>query len=358
MNWSKFWETNNSCMSLGKNIDRVPVLIDLPGDWVCEEMQLDNSRYYSDFDYQFEARERCDEQVYKEMGLHLTRLIDFGVIQDASIYGGIVNYEKKATPTLSPAIQDPDEILQFIEKMDRTNPMEAGLIPKYLEWREKYRVKTGIELTYGLSQKGAATMLGQICTITNFLTWTLTDPEMIELLVDCWIRTSIRYLDCMRRITGTTDRHDTFSIQSDVSGLMSPAMYRNMLMHAEKMLYDNYATDVGAVRYYHSDSHMLQHLDALREIGVNQVNIDPYIEPKRIMEKIPGVIIHGQIPPTGVLLYGKPEEIVNTVLKDIEQAGPTKQLIVTTAGSINPGTSLNNLKLVCETVERHGYIYS
>ena len=65
-----------------------------------------------------------------------------------------------------------------------------------------------------------------------------------------------------------------------------------------------------------------QHLDALREIGVNQVNIDPYIEPAAIMEKIPGVIIHGQIPPTSVLLYGTAEEIQRCVKRDIEQAGP------------------------------------
>ena len=357
MDWNDFWRMNAGCMSLGKDIQRVPVLIDIPGDWVCDKMQLDNSRYYSDFDYQFEARERCDELIYKEMGLHLTRLIDFGVIQDASIYGGKVSYEENATPTLSPVVQDPDDIPAFIDRIDRMDPLEAGLIPKYIEWREKYKARTGIELTYGLSQKGAATMLGQICTITNFLTWTLTDPEMIELLVECWVRTSIRYLDCMRKITGTTDRHDTFSIQSDVSGLMSPRMYRNMLMYAEKRLYDNYATDKNAVRYYHSDSHMLQHLDALREIGVNQVNIDPYIDSKQIMDKIPGVIIHGQIPPTTVLLYGSPEDIINTVKRDIEQAGPTRQLIVTTAGSINPGTPLENLKLVCETVEKYGYVY-
>ena len=64
------------------------------------------------------------------------------------------------------------------------------------------------------------------------------------------------------------------------------------------------------------------------------------------MEKMPGVIIHGQIPPTKVLLYGTPEQVYECAKRDIEQAGPTKQLVLCTAGSINPGTSFENLSNV------------
>ena len=53
MDWSAFWSLNQRCMSLKEGIQRVPVLIDIPGDWVCLKMQLDNAKYYSDFEYQY-----------------------------------------------------------------------------------------------------------------------------------------------------------------------------------------------------------------------------------------------------------------------------------------------------------------
>lgn len=88
-----------------------------------------------------------------------------------------------------------------------------------------------------------------------------------------------------------------------------------------------FAPDPGDMRFYHADSHMLHHLESLRKIGVNQVNIDPYIEPRQILEKMPEVVVSGQIPPTRVLLYGTPEDVIECAKRGIEQAGPGKHLI-------------------------------
>ena len=102
---------------------------------------------------------------------------------------------------------------------------------------------------------------------------------------------------------------------------------------------------------------MLHHLETLEEIGVNAVNIDPYIEPAQILEKMPNVVVHGQIPPLKILLNGSPEEVIAYAKRDIEQAGPGKHLVLCTAGSINPGTSFENLKAMCYAAEKYGYIY-
>ena len=97
---------------------------------------------------------------------------------------------------------------------------------------------------------------------------------------------------------------------------------------------------------------MLHHLETLKDMGVNQVNIDPYIEPKQILEKMPDVIIFGQIPPLKVLFMGTPEEVITCAKRDIGQAG--KQLVLTTAGSINPGTSFENIKAMCYAAQEYG----
>lgn len=357
LDMKKFWEINEKCKNLKGDIVRVPVSIHLDGDWICEHLKLDNAKYYSDFDYQQENRMRCSEITEKEFAYTIKPDVDFGVIMDSSIYGGTVNYESNATPTLKPAVNDPEEIDALIEKMQKADILEQGLIPKYLEWREKIKTRYGIDLKYGGGLKGCATMMGQICGITNFLTWIITNPDEIKRLIECWLETSKRYLKTMREVTGFPAEHRGFGFASDVAGMLSPDLYREFIIQAEKELYDMFAPNPEDSRFYHADYHMLHLLDSLREIGVNAVNIDPYIEPKQIMEKMPGVIIHGQIPPTKVLLYGTPEQVYECAKRDIEQAGPTKQLVLCTAGSINPGTSFENLKAMCRAAEDFGYLY-
>jgi uroporphyrinogen decarboxylase len=354
----EFWKVNKKCMALGEDIPRVPVQMNVRvGDWICEFLKLDNARYYSEYRYQQENRLRCSEFTEKELGYQISPDVDFGVIMDASVYGGKVNYEENATPTLKPVVTDPAEIDTLIERMNKADLMEQGLVPMYFEWRERIQAEHGITLTYGGGIKGCCTMLGQICSITNFLTWIVTDPEQIRKLVDCWLATSKRYIQMMRRQTGYDAERGGFSFASDVSGMLSPELYREFMMNAEKELYALFAPAPEDVRYYHADYHMLHHLDAFREMGVNAVNIDPYITAAQILEKLPQAVVFGQIPPLKVLLYGTPEEVIACAKRDIEEAGPGKHLVLTTAGSINPGTSFENIKAACYAAEKYGYIY-
>lgn len=357
LDFERFWEVNERCRALDSGIPRVPVDIFLPGDWICDLLRLDNSRYYSEYDYQQEQRLRCSAFTENELGLSIAPMVDFGVIMDASIYGGEVHYESSATPTLSPVVDDPSQIDGLAERMARTNLMEHGLVPSYMEWRDRIKRDFGVTLTYGDSIKGCATMLGQICGITNYMTWAATDPEQIAKLVRCWLETSTRYLREIRALTGFPPDRRGFSFASDLAGMLSPAMYRQQIMAAERELYDLFAPEPGDLRYYHADYHMRHHLDAFREMGVNAVNIDPYIDAGQILDRLPDAVVYGQIPPTKVLLYGSPEDVGACVRRDIAQAGPGRRLVVCPAGSINPGTSFANLRAICLAVEEYGYIY-
>jgi uroporphyrinogen decarboxylase len=357
LNMQEFWKTNEQCQNLKESIPRVPVSITLDGDWICEYLKLDNVLYYSDYRYQQDNRLKCSEITEKELGYRVLPNVDFGVVMDASVYGGKVHYESKATPTLKPVVNDPEAIDTLVERMSQVNILEQGLIPMYLEWREKIKTEYGIELTYGDSIKGCATMLGQICGITNFLTWIATEPEQIEKLVGCWLETTKRYLKALRQVTGFPVNRAGFSFFSDVAGMIPPQMYRDLIMKAELELYELFAPNPGDKRFFHADYHMLHHLDAFREMQVNEVNIDPYIDPNQILAKLPGAVVYGQVPPTKILLYGTPEEVIACAKRDIEQAGPGKQLVLCTAGSINPGTSFENLKALCYAAETYGYIY-
>lgn len=356
--FNEFWETNKKCLSLEEDIERVPVDIYLNGDWICDFMNADTVRYYSEYEYQQKIKLECGEITKEAFGYQIQPGIDFGVIMDASIYGGKVICRQKATPVLEPVVNSPDEIDGLINKMQNADLLNSGLVPVYLEWRDKIEKDYGIKLTYGDSLKGCATMLGQICGITNFLTWIVTEPEQIAKLISCWYNTSIKYIDIMRKATGFEPvKTNKFSFASDVAGMLSPQLYESFIKEYERKIYDRYAGGNNDIRHYHADYHMTHLLTHLKDIGVNEVNIDPYVEPKDILKAIPEAVIIGQIPPTSILLYGTPEQVRECVKRDIDQAGHSKNLIVSTAGSINPRTSFRNLMAICEAVDEFGYIY-
>ena len=351
----RFWEINQECLDLRGKIPRVPVRLHFDGDWICDLLKLDPVRYYTDFTYQQESRLRCNVITRKVLGYTLYPAVDFGVIMDASVYGGEVNYHKKAAPTLEPVITEPGQIKDFVARMAKKEPLAGGLVPKYLEWREKIKSKYGIALPAGEGMKGCAAVLGQLCGVTNLLTWLHTNPEEIRALVECWFDTSVRYLRGLREATGV--KSGGLSLASDLTGLLSPQLYRGFFFEAEKTLFTLFAPGEKDRRYYHADYHMSHHFDSLRELGVNQVNIDPYIMAAQILESLPAVVVHGQVPPATVLLHGSPAEVEACVRRDISQAGPGKRLILTTVGGVNPGTSFANLRARWFAVEKYGYIY-
>lgn len=356
IDYKEFWKMNQVCMTLGEDIPRVPVSLYLNGDWICAYMQLDCARYYTEYDYQQQMREKCSKSTEKEFGYKIMPEIDFGVILDASVYGGALRCGRDATPVLEPVIHDPEEIGPFISRMENTDFLSSGLVPRFLEWRERIQRDYGITITYGDSIKGCATMLGQLCGITNFLTWIMTDPDEIRELVEFWKRMSVRYLESMRSATGFKGQNK-FSFASDVAGMLPPYLYDEFIREAEGEIYERFAPGSQGRRYYHADYHMLHLLPLLKSIGVNEVNVDPYIEAEEILKVMPDTVIYGQIPPKDILLRGTPESIHQCVKNNIRQAGEGKHIVVSTVGSVNPHTSFDNLRAVCEAVEEFGYIY-
>ena len=68
---------------------------------------------------------------------------------------------------------------------------------------------------------------------------------------------------------------------------------------------------------------------------------------------MPRTVIHGQLPPF-TFSRGTPEEIYLAVRRDIEAVGADGGLVVTTAGSVNPGSKLEGLRAVMYAIQQHG----
>ena len=103
-------------------------------------------------------------------------------------------------------------------------------------------------------------------------------------------------------------------------------------------------------RYYHADSRMQHQIENLRPLDPAMVNFGPDLSVNEILDKLPGVAIFGQVPPTDVLWNGTPDEVRETAIRNIKDVYATRKgrIVVSSAGSVNPGTPLENLKALME----------
>jgi len=84
-------------------------------------------------------------------------------------------------------------------------------------------------------------------------------------------------------------------------------------------------------------------LPCLAEYGLHGVNLGPKISASTIRGTLPGAVVHGQMPP--FRLRNDPwEEVVRQIHRDVAEAAGDGALVITTAGSIPAGTSLERIR--------------
>ena len=348
-NYKNFWTRNAMNLGLtmlGAKPKRPPVAAILDGDWICDFTETPCDEYYSDFDAQQKARMAAGEATRDAIGLDIGPSIDFGVVLDASIYGGEVKYSPTAPPTIEPAIEQPSDVDALAQRMDNADLLSLGLVPKLLEWRGRLKAEHGKPHFAGLTVKGPGSMCGQICGMTNFLMWLATNPEEMKRLITMQTRTTIRYIKALRKATNARVKY--LAIADDLSGMMSESMYREFIYPAHRKLFNELAPRP-QLRYFHNDSNTGHILHHLRKLHPGAVNLDAKVTVRQIRDRIPGAVIFGHIPPIEVMLNGTPEDVRRTALANVAHArADGGRIVLYTAGSINPGTSFENLLALME----------
>jgi len=351
---------NSLCLGLimaGMRPPRTPVVFTLDGDWICQFLDVSFSEYYSDFDFQYECRRKASDASREALGVGVPMVPDFGNVLDASIYGGKVLYPDNAPPSMEPAISSPGDVPRLVEKMrTERDVLSLGLVPEMLDWRDRLKKLTGKPVPVGFAVKGPATIAGHICGMTELMMYLTSHPEEMLELIKCIGRTTIRYVRALRRRAGLPGV--TLMMANDMAGLVSPQMYEKFFKPVEKRIF-NALCPLKQARFYHADSRMNHQLEHLRDLDIGIVNFGPSLTVKEIREKMPDSIIAGHITPIEVLAKGTPEQVIEEGVQNIADAVDAGgRIILTAAGSVNPGTPFENLKAMMEAPleyrRRHG----
>ena len=109
------------------------------------------------------------------------------------------------------------------------------------------------------------------------------------------------------------------------------------------------------IRYQHSDSEMAHLLPILARLNFTGVNFGPTLTVDEIRDYMPNARIDGQLAPFTFMRNNK-DEIIAEVKRDCERIklSGTKGLNLTTAGSINNGSSLESMRVVMEAILTYG----
>lgn len=347
----------------GAGKDFIHAAASLDGDWICHAFSVPMDRYYRDLPYQRIVRDEAVKAVGKELDLDLINFnpFDTGVVLNASLFGGTPHYHSNSTPVLEPVINEPADVYALEKRIDALSDeallYEGVLHKKFWEASSFWSKSRGLSMKAPASggTKGIATVCGQLCGVTNFLMWIMTDPVEMRALTALVGRTFMRYIKASRDFDGLEDLNG-LGLASDLTGLMSPDSYIEFCGSEEKDLYEAFA--LAGERYYHSDSNMERHVEALSSIGVTTVNIGPMVSVNAILSQNRSMKIDGQIPPVRVLWQGSTDLVVDAARQDINDMinsdADLSYLKVCTAGSINPGTPLDNIRAMYWTAMNFG----
>jgi uroporphyrinogen-III decarboxylase len=368
--WRDFWAENDVCLygekaADAKSLDdwpvfpgfttarpRVPVLIEPGENWIIEQMHADYRRFIEDFDYQQEVHRACAAKVRRDIGLRVKPYVHSSSLLHGSVYGNPIEYPEDSTPWLQHIIRCPEDIRRLIERMERADLAEAGLVPwfvsRYRSLGCHYRMRILHDPT---AVHGPATILSFLFGISDSMLYLYDEPDLMEDLLSVIGEVTVRYSGTVRCLTGASATG--VGVFDDVAGLVSPQLFERFFLPVYERIYGELAPGCADDRFYHNDACVGHLLHFLKDLGVNGLNPDPHTDAGLIRRRLPQAIIYGCVPP---LLFkeGSPEQVLMAARESIHSAGEGGGLVLTTAGGTSGFIPYANVQALCQAADRYG----
>lgn len=353
-----FWEENNRCMEkFSTNKSRVPLHFWLDDHFIFEEAHIPSTlKYYKDEEYRLEIHRYYNDRFEKLLG---RRYYDespaprINPVRFEVTMGSRWQLTEGGTPWLESDVKDIEDVKHLIDRMSELDLRKEVLPEGWHEEKERFETETGKKIRLGsLGSRGPCTMATSILGTENTCIFIMEAPEIMDEFFKLLCTRLIEYNWLLKKETGEMSIGG-YWLTDDNSYLFPPAQYERFCAPFLDRLFKEFAPDPKHTRFQHSDSSMGHLMGILNDLGVNDVNFGPSIHPLEIRKAMPKAYIQGQIPPF-TLRNGTPEEIIDTVRRDIESVGQDGGLMECPAGSVAAGTPLENLRIYMWAVQTYG----
>ena len=351
---ARFWTENDECLAkpFSTAKPRAPIIVSVDDHWLIEEMKLPSTvRYYEDVPYRESIHQDCNARTVATLGRAFfpERVFPRPPRRIEEVFGSEIVLTEGGTPWLESRVEtiaDLKAILRRVESLDLTSFV---LDDAYLAAESEWLASGGQPLRLGGSIRGPVTVGTSVCGTMNYLSFVLDHPDVMDDFVALLAAKSIEYLTLQRGRTGGEARGLKFL--DDNCCLLSPRLYERFGYPILRDLFDRFSPRPGAVggdeRYQHSDSETTHLLPFFRDLRMTGLNLGPTVDPTRIRQTVPTAVIHGQVPPE-TLADGSRAELRAAVAHDFAAVGGDGGLVLTTAGSVRAGTSLESIRWFME----------
>ena len=353
----RFWVENDECLAkpFSTSKPRAPVIISVDDHWLIEEMKLPSTvRYYSNVSYREAVHRECNARTLGALGRTFFpgRVFPRPPRRIEEVFGSEIVLTEGGTPWLESRVETIDDLKAILRRVEALDLASFVFDDEYLAAEASWRAGDGGPLRLGGSIRGPVTVGTSVCGTMNYLSIVLDHPDVMDEFVSLLTAKSIDYLTLLRERTGAEARGLKFL--DDNCCLLSPRLYERFGYPVLRDLFDRFSPEPNAVggdeRYQHSDSEMSHLLPFFGELRMTGLNLGPTVDPTRIRAAVPTAVIHGQVPPE-TLANGDRAEIRAAVARAVAAVGGDGGLILTTAGSVRAGTSLDSIVLFMEAAE-------
>ncbi len=367
VNLEKFWEADitaheENCFS--KKSTQVALGIRMSDECVFSELNEEGEPWgHTERETRIRLNKNYNDLSEKIVGKRLLRE-DFlpldasfpKIPQIGSVFGGVYEYINGST-WLHSDINTPQALekqLDLVDKMD----LEDFLLPKNWEI-EKNRIYN----TYGIKPptqrhiRGPVTLATSIFGVENFIFLFMDEPELVLRFSESIKKVIFKYIDIFDREAGFAPGKAPggFSFADDDCNLMTPDMYEAFGYPILKAVFDRVSPNEKDRRYQHSDSAMGHLLPILSKLNLTGCNFGPTLTVREIREHMPNTRIDGQLAPF-TFMRNNYDDIISEVKRDCEMAkeNDLRGVNISTAGSINNGSSLLSMRAVMYAIQEFG----
>lgn len=269
------------------------------------------------------------------------------------VFGGQYIYHNQ-TEWLTQSVHSNEELEALLDRVEAMD-IRSFMLPE--DWSQE---KKRIYETYGVKPdlmrhiRGPVTLACSVMGAENLLFLIMDEPDLARRFSKAITMVTLQMARVMDEECGTcAEATPGFSFADDNCCLLSPPMYELFGFPVLEKVFEVYSPAPDDMRYQHSDSAMGHLLPLLGKLNLNGVNFGPTVLIPEIRKHLPLARIDGCISPMS-FMRNDADELTSQVRRDCADAIKYNGVNISTAGSINNGSSLTSMRLIMSLIQQYG----
>jgi len=255
-----------------------------------------------------------------------------------------------ATEWLDKCIEDEKQLEKTLDRVEKMDFREFMLPDNWESEKKRIYEKYGRKPPLCRHIRGPVTLACSLMGTQDFLYFLIDEDELAQRFSAAITRAALEMGRVMDEEAGVDAKSEPgFSFADDNCCLLSPELYEKFGYPVLRDVFAHYSPGKDDKRYQHSDSAMGHLLPILGRLDLNGVNFGPTVLVPEIRKYLPNARIDGCIDPMA-FMRNELDVLRAQVEREIEADRIYGGVNISTAGSINNGSSLESLRYIMEVI--------